>query len=359
VARLKSIQELPSVEALLSKHKQEVALFGPNSFRSKVSAEAALDFLPNGYNVYAFHVEETVPVAKEFLLDVARDLGVAPWQLELEAFAGTAGGVSSRHYDHDTNFQILLDGEKEWELEPNRHIQNPLLSFHPTRDRLGNWVGFHEEAYATDPAIQLSFDPARTLKLHARAGTVLFLPRAYWHQTHSLTNTWSLNVVIKGVTWATALGNALRGALHRHPQFRAYCEGVGYSGRMLSPSEVARNLELVGKLKEAAAAALADLAIDDLLLSYLNEEVYRWNPQAGTREVLQLESGWVLRVPGVLSDPLDLDDEVVPIMRRLAALRYPFTWAHARCICSDMNAISLCNLLTDLEDLELLSRSPS
>jgi len=230
-----------------------------------------------------------------------------------------------------------------------------MIAFHPTRDRQGRWQGFREEAYAADPRLPEQFSD-RSRVVHASAGTVLFLPRAYWHETRSVGDTFGLNLVIKGVSWAGALAAALLEVLHREPRFRAYCEGVAHRGRSLSPSEQARGEETFERLRAAAAAALADMTMDDVVLSSLVDRVYQWSPKAAGRALVQEDGQWTLRAPEVLEEPLELDESVVAAMEKLCALREPFSWAHARCLLSGIGSVGLCNLLTELVEMGLLVR---
>ncbi|HMI87085.1 MAG TPA: cupin-like domain-containing protein [Polyangiaceae bacterium] len=343
------------VEAYLEAAKGEVAVFGPRGFRSRVPVASAIDFLEQGYNLYITGVEQTAPEAKELFLQLARDLGVAPWQLHLEAFAGRPGGISSRHYDHDINFQILLDGEKEWQIEENRNIVNPLSGFHPTRNADGQNVGFYDEPYAIDPEMPASFDLVRRQVLHAAAGTVLFLPRAYWHETRSITRTWAINIVIKGTTWAQALSRALQNRLHRFPEFRRYCEGLAYGGRTVGAGEAARAAEQFARLRKAATEAIAEIDREETTLA-LVRTVYRWSSKASNRGLLEESGNWHLEVPGLLDDPLEVDQPLVPVLDELVRLKYPFTWAQVQHLGAGVGTIALYNFLRDLEDLELLER---
>jgi 50S ribosomal protein L16 3-hydroxylase len=356
VERVKSIAALRSVEALIPRHRQDIRVFGPRGFRSVVAPRAALDFLSQGYNLYITGVEETVPESRELLSDVARDLRMAPWQLHVEAFAGRAGGVSSRHYDHDVNFQLLLDGEKEWLLEENRNIDNPLQSFHPSVDRSGAWSGLREEAYASDPAMPPVFDPARSERFHATAGTTVFLPRGWWHETRSLTDTWSINLVLRSTTWARALGKALEIHLHRDPEFRAWCGGVPDGGLPLPAPVRAQRLETFADLKEAAVAALRRLTMDEAVLSLLAfiPYSYRWASRAAARGVIERPDGWALDVPGLLAEPLPVDEGQVAALRSLCALVEPFTWSHVRGLAHELDAADLHALVTSLVAAGLL-----
>lgn len=360
VERVKSIEALADVEALLARHRQDVRVFGPRSFRSIVSPRAALGLLSAGFNLYITGVDETVPEARSLFAEVARDLGMAPWQLHVEAFAGRAGGVSSRHYDHDLNFQIMLDGEKEWSLEENRHIHNPLQSFHPAPGPSGEWSGHKEEAYAASPgtAMATAFDPDRCERLRAVAGTSLFLPRGCWHETRSITDTWSVNLVLRSVTWARAIGKALEIRLHRQPEFRAYCGGVPGEGRALPPTVRASQLDAFRTLQEAAITAIRDLTMDEAALSLLAfvGRTYGWSPGAAAREVIRLEGdgSWALSVAGLLGRPWPLRDAIAPVMARLCALREPFTWSHALALAGGLPAAELHELIVSLVEAGLL-----
>jgi len=353
VANLMSIDALAGPEALLRRHKQDVRLLGPDSFRSMVSPRAALDLLSEGYNLYITNADETVPEARPLLAELARDLGMAPWQLHLEAFAGVAGGVSSRHYDHDLNFQILLAGEKEWLLEENRHIRNPLMPFHPARDAGGNWLGLMEEAYAGDPDMPRAFDPAHSRTLRAAAGTALFLPRGCWHETRALSDTWSVNVVMRSATLARALGRALEIRLHASPEFRAYSDGVGFGRRTFSAAERERKLDAFRALKRAAAAALDQLTMEEAALAMLSlvGRAQRWTRAAASRAVVESDGRAALDVPGVLGAPLELEADLVDFARALCRLRHAFRWDHLRAIAGHADAQRVHDLVSRLAEL--------
>ncbi len=357
-ARFAAIEPLASAEALLARHPHDVRLLGPDSFRSTASPRAALDFLAAGYNLYITRVEESVPEAKRALDEVARDLGVAGWQVHIEAFAGRAGGVSSRHYDHDINFQIMLSGEKEWLLEENRNIRNPLASFHPTRDRRGEWTGMMEEAYADSTEIPRAFAAGAQL-VRAVPGTALFLPRSYWHETRSLTDTWSVNIVIRSATVGRALGRALEIRLHREPAFRAYVNGVVHGGRTLGAGESARKLEAFEEMKRAAMTALEQMTMDEAALAMLSlvGQSYAWTPQAAGREVVEDRKGPALQVDDEDRDAIELDADTAPLARRLVALRGPFRWDHVRAMAGD-DALAAYRLLTELVAAGLMEARP-
>lgn len=347
---LRMMPSLADVDGFLAKYDGEVAIMGKDGFRAPVPAASARRFLDNGYNLYAAHAERTAPEARALLSDVVAELGVSPSQVSLEVFAGRKGGVSRRHYDHDANFQILLAGEKEWELQPNVNIENPLIGYSPPPGAPG--AGFPEEAHASNPRLPTAFDAAKSTIVKAVQGSVLYLPRGLWHETRALTDTWSVNLVVRGFTWGEALTRAILDRLHRDPALRAYAACPGY-GDHSSPALAATAEDRFARARAAIAIALADLSLDEALLSQ-NGTTYAWADAAAARDVVEVAGTWSLHAPGALEEPLALDAGVGPIVRALAVLRGTFTWGHALAIAGAEGATALHNLLSDLVDLGLV-----
>ncbi len=351
IAKIKAIEGLASLETLLPKLVGSVVLFGPNAFRSEVPAKVASDFLNNGYNLYIAPVELSVPGVTKHFAVVAEALGVAPWQISVEAFAGKAGGVSTRHYDHDINFQVLLEGEKRWRIEPNRHLENPLRPYHPKRRPDGSLGGFVEAAYSKTPTMPEQFDPQYLTEVSATAGSVVFLPRGYWHEVHSLTSTWSVNIVVRGHTWASAISTALMTRLNESPEFRTYCEGVLYGETEASRADEAAADAHFERLRAAALTAIQGLSRSEAALASRTGR-YRW--QEGTRVVTPVDGRPCLSVPG-LEQSLEVEPVMIAALERLLAFREPFSWSDAITVARELTPIGLSNLLSDLIGLEALS----
>jgi hypothetical protein len=344
-----SFSGLRSAAALLERRKADVYLFGPDRFRAIVPPAAALRFLERGYNVYIPRVQEEVPEALALFAGIANDLGVLPWQLGLEAFAGAEGGVSSRHFDNDFNIQILIEGEKAWRMEENAAIRNPLRSCHPEN---GESL-FEEEAYATRPEIGLEFDPTHAVEFGARAGSATFVPRGMWHQAESLSTTWSVSLQIKGMTWAQALADALADRLHRVPEFRAYVEGVPYRGQGNAAN--GRQDRTFGKAKTAALDAIRQISLNEAALSGTTT-AYRWSNRAPERSLRKIGGALCLVAPGLLDEALEFDADVIPALRALLRLQRPFLWRHALAVAGGANVVLLRNLIETLVEVGVLER---
>jgi hypothetical protein len=355
VQRVMQVEALRSIEALLPRLTQPVMLFGPKRFRSEVPASSALDFLHAGFNLYIHQVETVVPEAAKIFHAVAEDLGVAPWQISVEAFAGMAGGVSSRHYDHDINFQILLSGEKLWRLEENHTVQNPLQPFHPRYRPDGTVTGFYEEALALNPNVPLEFDPVHVQELKVQQGSVMFLPRGHWHEVHSLTPTWSINIVIKGVTWGMAVGHALTSRLHALPQFRDYCGQLQYGVHEPTEAQSMAAQERFESMRRAAIEALSQMTYEEASLSGTNP-LYRWSTKARGRHIVSENEGTYLVAEEALEEPIELDADLTGLMKTLASFQYTFSWEDVRRVGQDIAVVGLWNLLDELVELGLLER---
>lgn len=343
IAELARVEGLADPHALLRRHDEDVRLFHPRHPIIAVPPRAAADLLPAGFNLYIRNVERSVPEAMALLMGVARDLGLPPGQVRLEAFAGSRGGISPRHYDGDANFQILLSGEKEWELESSSTIKNPLEPCVPQADPRRRWASFYEEAYAEARNLPEAFDPQRSTILNATAGTVLYLPRGVWHETRSHDDTWGLNLVIRGSTWAKSVTDALLDALSVHPVAREFSAGLSL-GQDEGAEDVRRAEHKLAAVRALAGAALESLALDDVLLSSTSRVRYRWADGADARTVELVGGVPHLRVPGVC-EPIALDPDVAATMAELCTFRYVFNRGQLRHALRDTDTSTLVHVI--------------
>lgn len=350
VERIRQIDSFGDGKALLKRLVGSVMLFGPNKLRATVPATEALTFLNHGFTIYVHSLEKSIPELTELGRVIKSELGVANWGVSYEAFVSQTNSISSVHYDHDINFQILLEGEKEWRIAPNSHIRNPLIAFHPTEH--GREV-FTEEAYARDPNVPVEM-PANATRLTASPGSVLFLPRGYWHEVRSVKACLGVNIVIKGMTWASGIGRALQRRLHGDELARGYVCGVLATNRSLE-KQTTSAFEAVRK---NAIETLERMSIEEVFLGWADAR-FRWSPRASERVIREVNGQWSLEIPGTVS--LDLDDALVATMKKLADLRQTFLWEHILHVArhDEVPPQGLWNLLMDLVDRELVENLPT
>ncbi len=355
VARLRTFEALSSPEALCSRLTKDVVLFGPNQFRGKCGPSEALGRLRDGFTLYVLALEQQVPELRRLATATADALGMANMAVNIEAFVARAGSVSSGHFDHDINFQILLEGSKRWHVAENRHVRNPMQPYHPARQPDGTYIAALDEAYARDldvptqmPAPDRVFEPA--------AGTVIFIPRAWWHEVESITDCFAINIGVKGPTWANGFSAALGDLLSGEELAREYCYGA-LAHAPETKDHVVRRFE---QLRARAIQHLQNLTLEEVYLAG-KTAVWRWAPAASDRAIVQTASGWALDVPAISPEPLELDDVLLGLVRKLVRLKRPFDWGHLAVIATEeirgeIGAVGLWNLLTDLVEAGYLVR---
>jgi 50S ribosomal protein L16 3-hydroxylase len=344
LAELRAIDALASVDALLALPRVEVMAIGLDGRRDEVSTSDAKRVLSSGCNLYIIKLDSDLPDLRQLVAPLVAPLGFTANQVAVEAFAGGAQQISPRHYDYDVNFQILLAGRKTWRVQRNRHIQNPLRSYRP--DLRGDASHFQEEAYSIGRRTPTSDDDAwATYALDA--GSVFFLPRGYWHEVTSETNTFALNIVLRGLTYTRALAAALAARLDRDPRFRAYLEGIEV-GAELEPARTAR----FDTLRAIAVEQLAEISLEEAALTAYSSQRFAWVAAAAGRRVANDPPA--LHVPEVVDGPVPLSPELAAATAALAELRYVFTWDHALGVLAELGPVAARNLLESLLELELI-----
>jgi ribosomal protein L16 Arg81 hydroxylase len=126
------------------------------------------------------------------------------------------------HADYDVNFAMQLHGTKHWKIAPNEHLRNVTGTVfgadRPQRDPA-------QVRFATSTPLPERM-PDNCIEFTAGAGGLVFLPRDWWHETHATGDCLQLNVVVKGPTWLTVLGESLAEALVDDPEWRGMAHGV-------------------------------------------------------------------------------------------------------------------------------------
>lgn len=341
------IPEFQSVESLVDTTSQRVKLFGPNQFRSHVSASVALDFYHRGDTLYFTGLEADVVATQDLLKALAEDLGVPADAISIEAFAGRSGATASLHYDWDINFQVLLCGRKTWQLAPNENVVNPRHSFIPPQ----RWG---DEAVAIDRTLPETLpDDASTFETYK--GSSLFLPRGMWHQTTTIEDSIGVNFVLRPMMWSQAFGKALTRRMEQDDELRDFCVG-GLGHGVLAESAVDR----FDRLKAKLCAAAADVQFDDAVWSSVHRE-WTWRTDGDPR-LVRHEDGTQSLVCGSDSDagssPVALPRTFVPLVSELLQFQYRFGLHEARFLSRDLRSEDVLSLLVELENAGFLTPAP-
>ena len=313
VRRFLDIEELAHLPSLLAR-LDRVWLFGPDGFRVDVEASRALKFYARGNALYMDGVGDAIPALGRMLSRVCANLGLHPRWVDVEAFAAKGGAISSMHYDHESNFQILLRGEKQWRIANNRTLRHPVHSHHdlghPVEEALATSLPFPAEVFDTDD-------------VRAEAGSVLFFPMGTWHEVESVTDSFAINVVVKPPRLYDAIARVLASTLVADPEMRAATMGL-VGAEVCSP--LARHgVRLQALARRKAMEALAELPTDRMGLVF-DDTCVRWAEEATNRTIIQRASKTVLLCPDIEPEGFEVDTELEPVIHAILPFHGSFTF---------------------------------
>ncbi len=190
-----------------------------------------------------------------WLRGIQRDLGLARQTYgRCNIYAIPDGGRTACHYDQNINFVCQITGEKTWELAPNTHLKNPI-----TRHTAGTPPDRSTAAYLDKPLPQKMPSKGR-IRVVLKAGSVLYVPRGYWHQTSAKGESISLNFTYDQPSWAQVLSEAICKRLMKDEKWRAVAYGLRQGGPLGQRAE-AEFEELMRKSGET----LGNISFEDLV----------------------------------------------------------------------------------------------
>ncbi|MDN3578321.1 cupin domain-containing protein [Chitinimonas viridis] len=138
-------------------------------------------------------------LASEPILQWTRELdgalGLLPGTTQVNAFASMPGRGLSWHWDPQELFILQLKGRKVWHVAPNDYIDWPTKSGQAGAEK------------RPDIRMQLK-DPQRPVEspkswdtIEMEPGSVMFLPRGYWHTTENIDESLHLVFQVKLLSW--------------------------------------------------------------------------------------------------------------------------------------------------------------
>lgn len=219
---IRPLTELPllaSLDALLGSWPHQVQVHLPDladeASAISTSPGDAGKLFANGMSLLFNDIDTVSPALARWLLAIRRDLELsALTQSRCLVYATPAGKGTAAHFDQNTNFVLQLHGTKEWRLATNDHVERPL-----TRHTIGLPPDPELQTYAHLPMPDRMPDDAQSIVLNP--GSLLFVPRGVWHETHATHDALSLNFTYSAPTWLDLLGAAMRSRLALSPAWRA------------------------------------------------------------------------------------------------------------------------------------------
>lgn len=180
----------------------------------------AVKLFANGMGLLFNEAQNVAPVLKEWLEKIRKDLGLSALTYgRCLIYATPNGKGTAPHFDQNINFVLQIHGIKKWIMAPNEHVAHPM-----TRHTMGQETDSELKSYLEVPLPNKMPKDTKTFELHP--GSLLYVPRGYWHETEAKGDALALNFTFTAPTWIDLLTTALRGRLALSPEWRETAEGV-------------------------------------------------------------------------------------------------------------------------------------
>jgi 50S ribosomal protein L16 3-hydroxylase len=223
---LKEIARLPFLESLdallnswpslIQAHLPEVA---DESVAIDVNAHDARKVYDSKMALLFNQVQKISPVLTETLDNLRKDLGLpASTYARCMVYATPDGKGTAAHFDQNVNFVLQIHGTKTWWLAPNSSVVNPTQRY-----TIGQSCDPELESYLDEPFPERMPEGEKVM---LKPGSLLFVPRGYWHRTEATGEALALNFTFSQPTWVDVFTLALRSRLLLSPAWRELADGV-------------------------------------------------------------------------------------------------------------------------------------
>jgi 50S ribosomal protein L16 3-hydroxylase len=268
-SRFRALTEIPELRdpyALLAVWPFKVRRSGQRE-GSLVSPGEARECYDRGCTLNFDMAEQALPALQVWLAKLR-------WELCLPAnaagrcivYASPKGSGTPMHFDQNANLVVQLRGEKRWQIAPNRNVVNPMEQFVAGSSQMSEST----RSYCQGEMPTCMSPDAQIWNL--RSGSVLFVPRAWWHDTVSLEDSLQLNFTFDQPAWIDVVIPALYRRLLIHERWRELAHGA-------SPGDHSAREGAERRLTELLAGLTADLGKLDA-----GEMISELRPVASTRQ---------------------------------------------------------------------------
>jgi len=247
---LHSVFDLPflqSREALLNAWPATIQAHLPDiadeSSSIDVDAKDARKLFANKMALLFNNVQTLSTELQNRLRALAKDLGLpSSTHARCMIYATPDGKGTAAHFDQNINFVIQLHGTKKWWLAPNQHVENPTERF-----TIGQELDPELASYSHTPMpLQMPNENKREIVL--QPGSVLFVPRGWWHCTEATGEALALNFTFSQPTWVDIFTLALRSRLSLSPAWRELADGVTSANEALRANATGELNDLLTEL---------------------------------------------------------------------------------------------------------------
>ena len=182
-----------------------------------------------------------------WMAQLCRELETPIGGPQCNVYASTRNTGTKFHFDHCEVVLVQLRGRKTWRIAPNAE-PNIGVEYFGAQTPL---------ALLGAPSSSLQPNPAHVKTHVLRPGSVMFLPRGYWHASDtSASDSLALTLTFNSLTWAKLVAAYLTNTLSRDPEWREVAHGTVPLGKARPRAE--------HRFRELARSVAADLGDLDL-----------------------------------------------------------------------------------------------
>ena len=232
LARLKGLadaKELSSVEAVSKVSCHAVLAQGQHLDAQRfgnigVAPELASTLLGNGVTMYFNELKFRAPSLLRWLRALERDLSLEPGGIRPSVFFSRRGPGARMHFDCTESFVVQLKGKKVWRIAANEQVQFPPVNYlegAPLPEQLAVLVKRPMKA------------PTKVRKVVMKPGSVLYLPRGWWHATQTLEDSTHLDLLTAVPTWADTFRPLMESIFSRGTHWLTPATAPSYAQAML------------------------------------------------------------------------------------------------------------------------------
>jgi 50S ribosomal protein L16 3-hydroxylase len=221
LARLRAIAACPELESLhtmlqAKRRSSRIWVKDPRTGAHRAvlvtTAQAEDLYASEALTVSIDQIE--VPAISRLLADMAADLRVPASRLSCNLYVSPGGkGTTALHFDNHEVFAIQIRGRKRWQFAPNTHVPSPLDDY-----AVGTQASPALRRICGGDFPDRLPESARTVVL--APGSVLFLPKGYWHLTHTLEASVHLTLAVDSLAWVDVVMGQVRDRLVRDEGWR-------------------------------------------------------------------------------------------------------------------------------------------
>lgn len=208
---LAEVPFLSSLEALVNSWPDHIQAHLPD-VRDEASSidttpKDAKKLFDNGMGLLFDEAQRFSPALQEWLENLRQELSLSAMTISRSiCYATPDGKGTAPHFDQNINFVVQLHGTKIWSMARNTTVENPL-----TRHTMGLEPDMEMQGYLDRPMPTQM--PPKVKQMELKPGSVLFVPRGYWHSTEAEGDALALNFTFTPPTWIDLFTVALRSRL--------------------------------------------------------------------------------------------------------------------------------------------------